>query len=225
MNTKIFFELQNMLKISPHLLRDENAFKKAIESTFNVEVADVRFDNISELVDRIDTLILSNYFLNVWQPKTKQYKYSGLTIIDEINSLNPERVLDLGCGYNEFKNKINNLTGVDPYNPRADIQSSVIDYKPEEQFNIVISLGSINFGTVEKIFTELEHAVNLTKTGGLLYFRVNPGKQHEAEAAKWIDFFDWHPYFILNAAKELNCDVIQLKPDQNRFYFVLKKTK
>ena len=38
--------------------------------------------------------------------KTKKYKYSGLAIIDEVNNLKSKKVLDLGCGYNEFKGKI-----------------------------------------------------------------------------------------------------------------------
>jgi hypothetical protein len=34
-----------------------------------------------------------------------------------------ESVLDVGCGYNEFKGKINNLTGLDPYNKKCGYSS------------------------------------------------------------------------------------------------------
>jgi hypothetical protein len=163
----------------------------------------------------------------VWQPQTKKYKYSGLSIIDEINKLNPKRVLDLGCGYNEFKGKISNLIGVDPYNSKADIQSSILDYRSNELFDITICLGSINFGSVDKVYDELEHAINLTAPGGLLYFRANPGKQHSAPEAKWIDFFNWTTEFIINSASQQNCSILDLRQEDgergSRYYFVLRK--
>jgi len=74
-------------------------------------------------------------------------------------------------------------------------------------------LGSINFGTTDKIFAELQHAVNLTNNGGLLFFRVNPGEQHEAPEAKWIQFYDWDYPFIINVSELLGCDVIALRQD------------
>ena len=73
------------------------------------------------------------------------------------------------------------------------------------------------------IYSELKKAISLTNTGGFLFFRVNPGKQHDALESQWIDFFDWNPTFILNAANQLNCEVIALSEDGgNRLYFVLK---
>lgn len=71
---------------------------------------------------------------------------------------------------------------------------------------------------------ELESVVEIVRTGGFLYFRVNPGIQHDKPEAKWINFYDWDPIFISNAAKYLNCDVLTLRQDDNdRFYFVLRK--
>ena len=61
----------------------------------------------------------------------KKYKYSGLKLIDEVNSLNPRRVLDIGCGYHEFKDKIHNLVGIDPYNDAADIHVKLLDHHPD----------------------------------------------------------------------------------------------
>ena len=150
-----------------------------------------------------------------------------MSIVDEVNNLKPLRVLDLGCGYNEFKGKINNLIGIDPYNNKADIQSSILDYKSQEQFDVVISLGSINFGTVDKVYLELENAVSLTKQDGLLYFRVNPGEQHKAPEAQWIQFFNWTSEFIINSSSALNCSILKLEQEVNdrgtRYYFVLRK--
>ena len=216
-----------MFTASPQLMRDTDLLRKAINGTFGVDINISSFDNLATLTEIIDHEVLKNYFSKVWQPQTKKYKYSGLSIIDEVNNLQPKKVLDLGCGYNEFKGKIHNLIGIDPYNDKADVQTGILDYNAQTNFDIIICLGSINFGTVDKIYTELEHAVSLTKQNGLLYFRANPGTQHEAPEAKWIDFFEWTSEFIINSADKLGCELITLNQDMgergSRYYFVLKK--
>ena len=216
-----------MFTASPQLMRDIDLLRKAINGTFGVDINISSFDNLATLTEIIDHEVLKNYFSKVWQPQTKKYKYSGLSIIDEVNNLQPKKVLDLGCGYNEFKGKINNLIGIDPYNDRADVQVGILDYNAQTNFDVVICLGSINFGTVDKIYTELEHAVSLTKQSGLLYFRANPGTQHEAPEAKWIDFFEWTSEFIINSADKLGCELVTLNQDMgergSRYYFILKK--
>ena len=216
-----------MFTASPQLMRDSDLLRKAINGTFGVDINISSFNNLANLTEIIDHEVLKNYFSKVWQPQTKKYKYSGLSIIDEVNNLQPKKVLDLGCGYNEFKGKINNLIGIDPYNERADVQVVILDYNAQNNFDVIICLGSINFGTVDKIYTELEHAVSLTKQNGLLYFRANPGTQHEAPEAKWIDFFEWTSEFIINSADRLGCELVTLNQDMgergSRYYFVLKK--
>ena len=216
-----------MFQASPQLMKDDVLLNQAVNGTFGVDIKDITFTNIVDLTNTIDYNVLKKYFTTVWQPITKKYKYSGLSIVDEVNNLKPLRVLDLGCGYNEFKGKINNLIGIDPYNNKADIQSSILDYKSQEQFDVVISLGSINFGTVDKVYLELENAVSLTKQDGLLYFRVNAGEQHKAPEAQWIQFFNWTSEFIINSSSALNCSILKLEQEVNdrgtRYYFVLRK--
>lgn len=221
MNTKVFNQLQQMFQNSPHLMRDSNALNQAIAGIWNISI-NTAGKNVIDIVNEIDQNILEYYFTKIWQPKTKKYKYSGLAIVDEINAMKPRSVLDVGCGYNEFKGKIHNLIGVDAFNDRADVKSSIIDYNPGKQFDVVISLGSINFGSAEKVFAELEKVVSLTTTGGLLYFRVNPGETHDPKEAKYIDFFNYDYTFILNSANALNCEVMALREDANRIYFVWK---
>lgn len=223
MNNKILNRLQQLFKTSPHLMRDRDLLNKSVTAIFDVDIDLKTTDSLYDIGKQIDQAVLEKYFGTVWQPKTKQYKYSGLKIIDEVNALNPRRVLDLGCGYNEFKGKIKNLTGVDPFNNRADVNSTILNYQSTEKFDIVVCLGSINFGSVDKIYDELEHAVQLTAPGGLLFFRANPGEQHLDPAARWIEFFDWTPEFIMNSANQLDCEVLTLRQDVgNRFYFVFK---
>jgi hypothetical protein len=226
MNKKILEQLSIMFQASPQLMRNNDLLAKAISGTFGVEV-NPEFTDIIALADKIHHAVLEQYFSTVWQPHTKKYKYSGLSIVDEVNGLNPSNVLDLGCGYNEFKGKINNLVGVDPYNKKADITSNILDHVGQQPYDVVICLGSVNFGSVDKIYNELEHAVKITKPGGLLYFRANPGRQHEAMEAKWIEFFNWNSEFIINSAGQLTCSIMDLRQEMgergSRYYFVLKK--
>lgn len=225
MNLKILTELDRILKNNPSLRSKPNDFEQVIAGIFDVEIKiNMPFD-IFEVSDQIDDAVLTRYFSKVWQPETKKYKYSGLAIIDEVNAMNPDAVIDIGCGYNEFSGKIQNLVGIDPYNTRSDFKATVLSYQSDTKYDVAICLGSINFGSSDKIISELTAAVNLVRDGGLLYFRVNPGEQHDKPEARWINFYDWDPVFISNMAKLLNCDLLTLRKDLNRLYFVLRKNK
>ena len=224
MNLKILHELDRILKNNPSLQANKHAYCQVVNGVFDIELKQIDDTEIHALAEQIDRAVLKNYFSKVWQPETKKFKYSGLAIIDEVNAMSPDNVVDIGCGYNEFKGKIKNLIGIDPYNDRADIDVHTLDYKPDIQFDVAICLGSINFGSSDKILAELENVVRIVKSGGMLYFRVNPGIQHDKPEAKWINFYDWDPVFISNAAQHLGCDVLTLRQDDNnRFYFVLRK--
>jgi ribosomal protein L23 len=224
MNNKILFKVEDMFHTSPQLLRDPIKLKQAIRGIFNVDVEDISFTRVADLVERIDRKVLEKYFGEIWQPKTKSFKYSGLAIIDEINSLNPKNVLDIGCGYNEFKNKINNLIGIDPYNDNADIKVSILDYVTDSKYDAIIAFGSINFGSTDKVFSELEKAVSLTAKNGKMFFRVNPGLPHEPPESNWISFYPWSTNFIVNCADYFGLDILDIKSDNNgRLYFVWSK--
>jgi hypothetical protein len=55
---------------------------------------------------------LNEYFSTKWQSNLNQYTYSGWALADKIHT--NELVLDVGCGFNEFKSRIPNLIGIDP---------------------------------------------------------------------------------------------------------------
>jgi hypothetical protein len=227
MNLKILNELDRILKRNPSLESDRLSLCQVVNGVFDIELDNISpVVSISELADIIDNEVLTKYFSKVWQPETKKYKYSGLAIIDEVNAMDPTAVIDIGCGYNEFRGKIQNLIGIDPYNHRADVKATVLEYQVTDiKYDVAICLGSINFGSSDKIIKELTAAVNLVKDGGVLYFRVNPGQQHTAPESQWINFYDWDPVFISNMAKQLNCELLAIRKDLNRIYFVWRKAK
>ena len=115
MNKKIFAKL---------LSDSQNDLSKItqpyIMETFGVEVK--RSDTLEQYAEAINDACLRRYFTKYWQNDMKKWKYSGLALIDEVNALKPRAVLDVGCGYNEFKGKIHNLIGIDPYNDKADLK-------------------------------------------------------------------------------------------------------
>jgi hypothetical protein len=196
---------------------------KYIKETFGV-VCNKTFSSISEYVDYIDNQCLDAYFSKIWQPDMKKWKYSGLQLIDEVNNLNPRAVLDVGCGYNEFKGKIKNLTGIDPYNYHADWKISLEDFKPNKKYDVILCLGSINFGSRDKIISEMAKTVLLLEDGGTMFFRVNPGVQHDSVEARWIEFFSWNVPFIIELAEKFNLKILDIRDDTNqRKYFVYRK--
>jgi len=133
-------------------------------------------------------------------------------------------VLDVGCGYNEFRGKIHNLIGIDPYNKNADINVGIMDYRTTEKFDVMLALGSVNFGGRNKIISEFSKMVTMLADGGTMFFRVNPGVQNPAPEAKWIEFFQWNVPFIIELADTFNLKVLDIRDDTNqRKYFILRK--
>ena len=219
MNKKIFAQLlgysQNDLnKITqPYILE-----------TFGVKVD--RCDTLEQYAEAIDVACLHNYFSKYWENDIKKWKYSGLALIDEVNSLKPRAVLDVGCGYNEFRGKIDNLIGIDPYNDKADYEVGTLEYRTDQKFDVIMCLGSINFGSRDKILAEIGRCVDLLEDGGTMFFRVNPGVQHNKPEAKWIEFFAWNTPFIIELSEIFNLKVLDIRDDSNqRKYFIYRKVK
>lgn len=217
MNKKIFAQL---LGYSQNDL--DKVTQPYILETFGVEVR--RCESLEEYASVIDDACLHKYFSKYWHNDMKKWKYSGLALIDEVNSMKPRAVLDVGCGYNEFKGKIQNIIGIDPYNKNADLQVGVIDYKTDQKFDVILCLGSVNFGSRDKIIAEVGKCVNLLSKDGTMFFRVNPGLQHDKPEAKWIEFFGWNVPFIIELADMFNLNVLDIRDDTNqRKYFILRK--
>ena len=219
MNKKIFAQL---------LVHSENDLNKItqpyIMEIFGVEVG--RCDTLEQYAEAIDVACLHKYFSKYWENDIKKWKYSGLALVDEVNSLKPRAVLDVGCGYNEFRGKIDNLIGIDPYNDQADLQVSTLEYRTNQKFDVIMCLGSVNFGSRDKIIAEMGRCVDLLEDGGTMFFRVNPGVQHDKSEAKWIEFFAWNVPFIIELSEMFNLKILDIRDDSNqRKYFIYRKVR
>lgn len=197
-------------------------FKQKIEQTLDLTFQPT--GQIEKIVDDLDMKYSNRFFGEIWKPSTDKYTYTGWQLVDEINKLKPKKVLDVGCGYNQFKDRIPNLIGIDPYNNCADYQVDILEYSAvAESFDVIIALGSINFNSKEDIEDRIANCVKLLSQNGKMFFRVNPGIQHEK--GPWVDVFPWSFEIAHEFAKKFNLTLETFKKDNNsRLYFVYVKS-
>ena len=142
---------------------------------------------------------LNKYFSDVWKPSSLDtWEYSGIRLLDKIAWY--ESVIDVGCGYNLFKGKIHNLTGIDPANDAADIKAGiehVTHFFPEQKFDVAICFGSINFGNEKKITNQISKMVSILNDTSRIYWRCNPGyHDHGNNMCSSIQFFPWNENYM-----------------------------
>jgi len=244
MNTKIFNHLVEKLHVSFNLSRWDvvrrsiaadtvilalpwtpkrlERFKDDLTKTFDIDVdlsgtlADVALD--------IDNKYAARFWGGgVWQPRTDVYQYTGWNIVDEINKRNPKAVLDVGCGYNQFKPRIKNLVGIDKFNNSADYMVDILEYTVEpNSYDAVIVFGSINFGDYQDMSIRYKKVFELLAPGGRIYVRANPGHTHKN--GPWIDIFPWSFEYAHKIARENQAELVTFKQDNGeRLYWVYEK--
>ena len=165
------------------------------------------------------------YFKGSWQPDYSKFKYSGWALLDKIKDT--DIVLDIGCGYNLFKEKLGDrLWGIDPANDKADEVVGIMEFKTNKQWNVVFALGSLNFGTIEDVEPQVEKAISLLKPKGRIYWRQNPGiGDHPWKGVEKIQFFPWTINLNYELAQKYGCEVVECKWDlSNRIYAEWKKS-
>jgi SAM-dependent methyltransferase len=240
MNTKIFALITKNLQeafglpkyqairaaINEHTQVDQLPWTPARYRKFKDAVtAELQLDSdyvgtVQHIVNDLSERYTHRFFAEIWKPRTNEYEYTGWQLIEEINQLNPESVLDVGCGYHPFKGRIQNIVGIDPYNNLADYEVDILDYKVKPaSHDVVIALGSINFNSRDEIEQRFAHCVSLLKTGGKFYLRANPGVTHKA--GPYVDIFPWTFEVVNEFAEKYNLHLDTFKRDANeRLYFV-----
>jgi SAM-dependent methyltransferase len=240
MNTKIFNLLQKNLQLAFNLPKyaaitidtDTNVhslpwtparyakFKDAVEAELSLP-CEYR-GTLREIADDLSERYTHRFFAEIWKPRTGDYEHTGWELAEEINKLNPERVLDVGCGYHPFKGRINNLIGIDPYNNCADYEVDILDYKVKHFYDVIIALGSINFNSKDEIAARFAHCVSLLKPGGKFFLRANPGITHKT--GPYVEIFSWTFEVVNEFAETYNLNLNTYKKDANdRLYFVYTK--
>ncbi len=240
MNIRIFNLVKENLEVAFNLPKYD-VIRESIDKTTRIDTLpwtparfkkfedkikrELQFDSLDlqgtiiEVVDRLDRRYLNRFFGEIWKPTTEIYQYSGWGLIEEINQRNPRAVLDFGCGYNPFKGRINNLTGIDPYNNCADYMVDILEFKVEPQsFDHIIVFGSLNFNSREDIECRFQRLVELLMPGGRMYFRANPGILWPT--GPYVDIFPWSFEVAHEFAKKYKLSLDTFKKDNNdRLYF------
>lgn len=195
-------------------------FKDKIQTELNI-VSEFT-GTIEQIVNDLDSKYMARFFGEIWRPNTDVYMYSGWSLGDEINKQNPRAVLDVGCGYNQFKSRIQNLVGIDPYNNSADFMVDVLDYNVPDKYDHILVLGSINFDTRDDIELRLKKCVDLLDNDGKIYVRANPGEPWKQ--GPWIEIFPWSFEVAHEIARKFNLKLLTFKKDNNnRLFFVYER--
>ena len=198
-------------------------FKDAVEAELAL-LCEYR-GSIKDIVADLSERYTHRFFSEIWRPRTGEYDHSGWALVEEINKSNPDRVLDVGCGYHPFKGRINNIVGIDPYNDAADYEVDILDYKVKsESYDVIIALGSINFNSQDEIEERFAHCVSLLKPGGRFYLRANPGISHKT--GPYVDIFPWTFEVVNEFAERYNLQLETFKKEPaelGRLYFVYSK--
>lgn len=229
------------MKLNQKIIPD---LAKFIEMRYGVDISNnpdhpELLNNFLRLQYWMDEVIMSKYFAHNEDPGNtgtwftdKDYfetKRTGKELKDRLLKMNPSRVLDVGCGDNEWKKLLGGAVwGIDPYNNQADEMVDIMNFKKADvgHFNVVLALGSVNFGDEKTIFEQVERVVKCAKRGGKIFWRLNPGITHENKHAQWVDFYQWTEEKIREFAERLNCTIDDLGWDHpeddvrwgNRYY-------
>lgn len=176
---------------------------------------------------------INDYFANHWKGHLNDnYRFTNVeNILKQIGR--KDEVLDVGCGYNPFKESLGKrLYAFDPAlsygNEVTDIES--FDAKGK-QWDVVLCLGSINFGSTSVIKPQVEKVVSLVKPGGKIIWRQNPGLQdHNNQECEEITFFKWTHALNEGWPSQLGCtlehqewDYHETKKCYNRIYAIWRK--
>jgi len=177
---------------------------------------------VRSIVDDLSERYILRFFSEIWKPRTGDYEHTGWELADEINALEPERVLDVGCGYHPFKGRIHNLVGIDPYNNCADYEVDILEYKVNHYYDVIMALGSINFNSRDDVEARFRHCVNLLRPGGRFYLRANPGIAHKT--GPYVEIFPWTFEVANEFAEKYDLRLETFKKDANdRLYFVYQR--
>ncbi len=169
----------------------EDEFKVTVrDKTYSVEIPR-NLKSIDHLVKEIDLQYTTNYFqsesgtfkglVDVVDHKgvkvegiDHKWKIRGKNLIDKIKMLqksNPDlKILDLGCGYNMYKDYLDNVTGVDPYVESADIMEKISNFKPPHKYDIIICFGPMNWYTFDEQVRNMKTIKESLATNGVCYW-------------------------------------------------------
>ena len=159
------------------------------------------------------------YFRYNWKPDYDKFDLTGWKLLDKIDK--NAHILDIGCGYNLFKEHFPNLYGIDPYNDKADEEIKFEDYQPHKNFDVFLALGSLNFGDEKTVDNQIKHLYNITKKNDIIIWRQNPGLgDHPWQGVDEIKFFPWSKDYNEHFCSKYNFELKTFMKDKGDRYYV-----
>jgi len=133
-----------------------------------------------------------------------KFKHSGYTLLTKIGS--QEKVLDVGCGHNLFKEHLPNLIGIDPVTSQADHKVALLDYTTFEKFDVILCLGSVHFGELDDIKQSIAHMSSMINAGGRIYWRCGT-------TTEWPWKFPWTKTLHESLSAEFGFTLVDIQDD------------
>jgi len=130
--------------------------------------------------------------------------------VDVCTNLNPNLVIDAGCGRNLYRDIIPNLQGFDSGNyAEADFQSTILDADFEkDSADAVISQGVIHFYSKATIKKNIKEIVKWVKPGGKICMMVNYDDENMQNVLKLtnnaLSVIPWSDDFLIEVTQENN---------------------
>ena len=135
------------------------------------------------------TILTKRYNPDTWWGDAYQENAGLEEMYARVNALDPNLVIDAGCGRNKHKKHIKNLIGIDasPF-PEVDINCPILEatFQPNCA-DAVLALGSVQFISREYIIENMEKLISWVRPGGLIEMRV---LVHDKTAKDWIEQYD-----------------------------------
>lgn len=135
-----------------------------------------------------------------------KFVYSGFSLLKKISV--QEKVLDVGCGFNLFKPHLPNLIGIDPVTEDADYNITLLEYTTTEKFDVILCLGSVQYGKLEDIKDSIIHMSSMLNAGGRIYWRC----AYRSEPIDWWKF-SWTKDLHKTLSAELGFTLADLQDD------------
>jgi len=105
-----------------------------------------------------------------------RFTVNSLYYIDFLAELNPDKIVDIGCGMNIHKEFYPNIIGIDYEHPKADIIEKYDDdfvERHEEEYECAMSIGAIMFESFATIEHRMRQFIRIIKHGGRGFVTIN----------------------------------------------------
>jgi SAM-dependent methyltransferase len=154
---------------------------------------------------------ISKFSLLAYQNRLSEYNFSGINLISEVNNLEPKVVIDIGCGTNYFKGKIDNITGIDLIDhPNVDIVGPFNELNiKHNSVDVILALGSLHYGTKNNIFKNVALLTAWLKPGGYFIIRVSNLKEIDIPRTDIPIMYHWSTSMISDLEKLHNLKTVK----------------